>query len=181
MIAVRLDFDDAEFMKFTRKLGPADIQRAMERAVRYTAAWVRSQTAKSVRGEMDLPRKVIAYRLKQYNKAWRLGMDGGRAVKVWFGIDPLKADKIDTPKKAARGYRVRKWEFQQSFVPKQGRYAGKLMERTTKNRLPLRRSTVTIDEQGEKAFLAISEQIPAKMQEIALKELRYQVFKVLGE
>jgi hypothetical protein len=140
---------------------------------------------------MDLPRKVIAYRLKQYNKAWRMGMDGGTAVKVWFGIDPLKADKIDKPTyntktsdigpTKPKGYKVRQWEFENAFIPKQGRYAGKLMERTTKNRLPIRRSTVTIDEQGEKAFLAIAEQIPARMEYEAKRELRHQVFKTLGE
>ena len=179
MIAVKLDFDSKEFIKFTYELDPAAIQRAIGRAVRKTAAWVRTHLTRNVKNEMDLPRKIIAYRVQQYSKAFRQGIEGGKAVKVWFGIDPLKADRIDTPKKMSKGYRVKKWEFKQGFMPPSR--AGKLYERTTKNRLPIKRATVEINEAGNKAFAEIANQVPAKMEQMALAELRYEVFRATGK
>lgn len=178
MIAVKLDFDDSQFEKFTRKLSPAEIQTAINRAVRKTALWVRTHLLRRVKDEGIL-RRVIAYRVQLYNKAFRQGIEGGKAVKVWFGIDPINADRIAKPVKTSKGYRVKKWEFPGAFMPSSR--GGKLYERTTKNRLPIRRSKVEIDDPANAAFDEIAALVPAKMQEIALQELRFQVFKVLGE
>lgn len=180
MIAVKLDFDDADLVKFLEAMGPAQIQAAINRAVRKTALWVRTHLLRRVKDDVGIARKIIAYRAQLYNKAWRSGVEGGKAVKVWFGVDPLKADKIATPKKTAKGYRVQKWEFAPSFVPQAGRFAGKLFERVGKERFPIRRSTVEIDEQGTAAFKEIEGLIPARMREIAIQELRYEMHKAMG-
>ena len=179
MIAVKLDFDDKEFFSFTEKLAPFAIQSAINRAVRKTALWSRTHLLRRIKDEGIL-RRIIVHRVQLYNKNWRAGIEGGKAVKVWFGINPISADRISRPVKTAKGYRVKKWEFQQAFVPKAGRLAGKLYERTTKNRLPIRRSKVEIDEAGNAAFREVEGLIPARMQELALQELRFEVHKALG-
>lgn len=178
MIAVKLDFDDADLVKFLEAMGPAQIQVAINRAVRKTAQWVRTHLLRKVKDETGIARKVIAYRAQLYNKAWRSGGDGGKAVKVWFGVDPIKADKIDTPIKTAKGYRVKKWDFEGGFMPPTRK--GRLFQRVGKERLPIRRATVEIDEQGTAAFNEIAELIPARMRELAVQELRYEMHKAMG-
>lgn len=179
MIAVKLDFDDSEFVGFTEKLGPAAIQSAINRAVRKSALWTRTHLLRRVKDEGIL-RRIIAYRVQLYNKNWRAGIEGGKAVKVWFGIDPISADRISRPTKLAKGYRVKKWEFSTAFVPQKGRFANKLFERTSKSRFPIRRSKVEIDEAANAAFNEVEALIPARMRELALQELRYEVHKALG-
>lgn len=179
MIAVKLDFDSSEFVRFTEQLGPAAIQSAINRAVRKSALWTRTQLLRRVKDE-GIMRRIIAYRVQLYNKNWRSGIEGGKAVKIWFGIDPISADRIARPTKLSKGYRVKKWEFKSAFVPQKGRFAGKLFERSGKSRFPIRRSKVEIDEAGNRAFNEVEGLIPARMQELALQELRYEVHKAMG-
>ncbi|NTU68931.1 MAG: hypothetical protein HGB02_08640 [Chlorobiaceae bacterium] len=180
MIAVKIDFDSADFYRFTEKLGPSSIEAAIKRANRKAALRVRTHLLRAIKDE-GIRRKVIVHRVRLYDKSWRAGGGGGKAIKVWFGIDAVNADTIAKPIKMSKGYRVRQWAFPTAFIPKRGRYAGKLMERTTKSRLPIRRSQIEIDEAANKAFNEIATRVPGWMRELALQELRYEVFKVTGE
>lgn len=180
MIAVKIDFDGEAFYRFTEELGPAAIEAAIKRANRKTALWVRTHLLRAIKDE-GIRRKIIVYRVRLYDKNWRAGGGGGKAIKVWFGVDPVQADRIAKPVKMEKGYRVQRWEFPKAFIPKKGRSAGKLMERDTKNRTPIRRSLVEIDDAANAAFDEISNQVPEKMTQFALQELRYEVYKATGK
>ncbi|WP_294348478.1 hypothetical protein [Prosthecochloris sp.] len=180
MNPVKIDFDDEEFFEFSEVLTPSAIERALKRAVRKTSMWVRTHLLREVK-DIGVKRKVIVHRVRLYNKAWRESGDGGKAVKVWFGIDPLKADKIARPIRMSKGYRVKKWKFPTAFMPsKNSKYSGKLYQRTTKKRLPIMRSKVEIDEAANKAMEKIEPLIPARMRELAIRELRYEMHKEQG-
>lgn len=180
MIAVKIDFDDSDFREFSELLNPYAIEAAIKRANRKTALWVRTHLLRKL-GDSDIRRKVIVHRVRLYNKGWRGGTDGGSAVKVWFGIDPVQADRIAKPVKMAKGYRVKQWELPTAFIPKTGRSAGKLMERTTKSRLPIRRSQVEIDDQANAAFGEIAPLVPERMRVFAMQELNFELLKFQGK
>ncbi len=181
MIPVKIDFDDKEFFEFSEVLTPSAIERAMKRAVRKTAKWVRTHLSREVKDETSIKRKVIVGRVKLYNKDWQEGIGDGKAVKVWFGADPIEADRIAKPIKMSKGYRVKKWKFPAAFMPsKNPKYAGKLYQRTTKKRLPIMRSRVEIDDAANKAMEKIEPLIPARMRQLAIQELRYEMHKEQG-
>jgi hypothetical protein len=179
MIDVKIDFDAHEFYRFTEMIGSIQIQNAMNRAVRKAALWVRTHLLRRIKDE-GIRRKIIASRVRIYNKDWRAGVDGGKAVKVWFGIDPVFADRIGKPVKTPEGYRIGARQFPGAFIPKNGRYAGKMYQRTTSKRMPIMRSRVEIDEQANRAFDEISAMVPARLNQLVLQELRYEVFKATG-
>lgn len=179
MNPVKIDFDDKEFFEFSEVLTPSAIERAMKRAVRKTAKWVRTHLLREVK-DIGIKRKIIVHRVRLYNKNWREGIAGGKAAKVWFGVDPLEADRIAKPIKMSKGYRVKKWKFPTAFMPKSGRYAGKLYQRTTKKRLPIMRSKVEIDDAANKAMEKIEPLIPARMRQLVIQELRYEMHKEQG-
>lgn len=183
MIALKIDFDDSDILTLTKELSPGRVLDAVRRAIYKTALWVRTHLASELKEE-DLPRKLIVSRVQLYRQNWRKGPGAGgegRAVKVWFGIDPVKADLIATPIKVDRGYRVQKWEFPGGFVPTLNeRFKGKLYQRTTSRRLPFQRARVEVNEQATRAFNAIIDQVPGRLKTVALQELNYELQKVLG-
>lgn len=178
MIAVKIDFDDAEFIRFTETLTPAAIERAMKRATKKAAQWSRTHIGRRVKDQIDLPRKIIVSRVRVYDKGWRNGGGGGPAVKVWFGIDPVKADRVAKPVKTSKGYRVKQWDFPGGFMPPSK--PGKLFQRTTSKRLPIQRSKVEINVQGLAAFKEIEAQVPDRLRALAIQELRYEMHKEQG-
>lgn len=177
MIGVEIDFDDSQFIKFTEVLTPARIQVAINRAVRKTALWVRTHLLRKIKDE-GIRRKIIVHRVRLYNKGWRDGVAGGTAVKVWFGINAVEADRISKPIKMSKGYRVGKWQFPIGFMPKSR--PGKLYERTTSKRLPIERSKVEIDEEANAAFEEIAGQVPDRMRTLAIQELGFEMHKAMG-
>jgi hypothetical protein len=179
MIAVKIDFDEDAFREFSEVLTPLQIQKAINRTTRKTSLWVRTHLLRAL-GDYDIRRKIVVHRVKVYNKGWRTGADGGTAVKVWFGIDAVEADRIAKPVRMTKGYRVKQWEFPTAFMTKSGRYKGKLYERTTANRLPIIRSKVEIDVPATDAFDVISGKVPDRMRTIALQELSFELKKATG-
>jgi len=175
MISVGIDFDDKEFIEFTDKLSPGKVGRAMHRTVRETSKWLRTHLLRLVKDE-GIKRKAIVHRVQIYNKSWRDGSEKGKAVKVWFGIDPVPADTVGKPVKTSKGYRVKKWKFPGAFMPtKKEGMVGKLYQRTTKQRLPIQRSKIEIDEYAESALKKLEGQIPGRMRELAIRELKAEI------
>ncbi len=180
MIEVRAAFDDAAFQPLARLLDDARIIAAARRAMRKTAGWVRTQMARALGNEARLPKRLLATRGNVYDKGWRDGGDGGLAFKVWFGLDPIFADRIGTPIKTTRGYRVGRHRFDGAFMPKRGRYAGKLYHRTTDARLPIMRARVEIDELGKRVFARLEPRIPERFNELLRQEMNYEIAKMEG-
>lgn len=180
MIEVRAAFDDAGFQPLARLLDDGRILSAARRASRKTAGWVRTQMARAIGNEARLPKRILASRGHLYDKGWRTGGGGGVAFKVWFGLDPIFADRIGKPVKLARGYRVGKHSFKTAFMPRRGRYAGKLYHRTTDARLPIMRARVEIDELGRRVFERLEPQIEARFRALVEHELRYEIMKMEG-
>lgn len=180
MIEVRADFDAAELQPLARLLDEGRILTASRRASRKVAGWVRTQMARALGNEAKLPKRILSARGKVYDKGWRTGVSKGAAFKVWFGLDPIFADRIGAPQKLARGYRVGRHTFKTAFMPKRGRYADKLYLRTTEARLPIMRARVEIDAAGKRIFDRLATDIEGRFMELLQHELRYEVLKMEG-
>lgn len=180
MLDVKLDFDTGPLAALTRGLSTTLLERATKRAVRKTALWVRTHLARDL-GDYGIRRKIIIHRIRLYDKAWRSGGGSGPAVKVWFGVDALNADVLGKPVRSGRGYRVKSWRFESAFVPnKNPRFAGKLYQRTTRDRLPIQRAKVEIDHMAGDSFARITELIPDRLHELMRQELNYELHKLAG-
>lgn len=180
MMNVRVDFDAAGFASIAALLHPSSVERAARRASKKTAGWVRIQIARQVGSALKLPRRILATRGKFYDKGWREGHEGGMAFKVWFGLDPLMAERIGAPQRMVKGYRVKQHKFATAFIPKRGRYKDKLMHRTTSARMPIMRARVEIDQAGTRAFNALAPRIQARYMELLKHEMEYEVMKMQG-
>lgn len=177
MIEVRADFDSSELQPLARLLDDGRVTAAARRAAKKTAGWVRTHMARALGNEAKLPKRILASRGKLYDKG---RADGGSAFKVWFGLDPIFADRIGAAQKLARGYRVGRHTFKGAFVPGRGRYAGKLYHRTTDARLPITRARVEIDEAGKRVFKRLEPEIEGRFMALLQQELNYEIVKTEG-
>lgn len=180
MIDVRVEFSDEQFGRMARLLDDARIQMAARRASRKTAGWVRTQMARAMGNALQLPKRILAARGKFYDKGWRSGGGSGMAFKVWFGLNHVFADRVGEPRKLARGYAVKGRKFETAFIPKRGRYAGKLYHRTTDARLPIMRARIEIEDEGRKVFEALKPKILGRFTELLKQELNYEILKMEG-
>ncbi|MCX7206505.1 MAG: hypothetical protein NT086_11075 [Proteobacteria bacterium] len=180
MIDIKIDFDDASIKALASGLSLHALERATKRAVRKTALWTRTHLLRELK-DGGIRRKMIVHRVRIYDKQWREGSDGGPAVKIWFGISALNADELGKPIKTARGYRVKSWHFEAAFMPsKNSRYNGKLYQRTSKARLPIKRAKVEVDLMANTAFSRITGLIPGRLQTLMQQELNYELHKLAG-
>ncbi|MDR0672515.1 MAG: phage tail protein [Zoogloeaceae bacterium] len=179
MDVFKVDFDDRQWQAFSESLKPERLQIAARRAVRKTSAWVKTHIAREVKDRTKIPKKLIASRVKVYDKNWRDGGGGGYALKVWFGIDPVFADRIAPARQTKTGVSVGKYRFPGAFIPtKSPRYMGKVYYRTTDNRLPIMRARVEIEGEARPAFEKIKQGIEARLMELMRQELNYELSKV---
>lgn len=181
MLALKIDFDDAAFRQFVQSLNEARLIAASRRASKKAASWMHTQVSRAVADEAKFPRRLIKMtRGRIYDKGWRRSGDSGYAYKVWLGLDPIAADRLGTPRKLRKGYAVRGRRFPEAFMPKRGRYAEKLYQRTTKSRLPIQRVRVEWDQIGIRAFNQQIPRLQSRYRELMLQELRFEVMRVAG-
>ena len=180
MIDIKIDFDQASLKALASGLTIHALERATKRAVRKAALWTRTHLLRELK-DGGIRRKMIVHRVRIYDKQWRGGGSGGPAVKIWFGISALNADELGKPVKTARGYRVKGWHFEAAFMPsKNSRYNGKLYQRTSKARLPIRRAKVEVDQMANASFAKITGLIPDRLQTLMQQELNYELHKLAG-
>ncbi|MDR2164586.1 MAG: phage tail protein [Zoogloeaceae bacterium] len=180
MDALRIDLEDAEFKRMIAHLSAPALTKATRRATRKTAAWVRTHLARKAANQAQIPRRIIATRIRLYNQNWRSG-GGGTAVKVWFGLNPVFADTIGKATQGAGGVKVGSFYFPSAFIPgKNPRFAGKVYQRSTAHRLPIMRSRVEMEGDGRAAYDAIRKSIEPRFVEIMRQEINYELLKAAG-
>lgn len=88
-----------------------EIRVARARALRKTARWLRREALRYVAAKERIPQKRLARRVF----VSRVGNDDDTA-RVWFGLNPVDAVTIGTPRQTARGTRVGRRFYRGAFV-----------------------------------------------------------------
>ncbi len=176
MIDVKFVFEDVAFAQ----LANTSLLAASKRAIRGAGEWYRTQLVRRM-GQSGLPRKLLVARVRLHNHNWRTSAAGPPAVKVWFGINPVIADRLGKPRPETKGYSAAGYYFPTGFVPHRSqRYAGKLYHRTTSARLPITRGKVEIAPAATAAWDDLQQQLPARFETLLRRELNYEMHKKFG-
>jgi hypothetical protein len=181
MDSIRIDFNDAQFKRSVEYLSGNALNMAIRRAVKKTANWIRTHVGMKLKDKTQIPRALFTARIRSYDQDWRSSGGGGSAVKVWFGFNPVFADRISKARQTASGVTIGKRKYPGAFIPtKSPRFAGKVYQRTTDHRLPIMRPRVEIENEGRAIYEEIRPQIEARLMELLRQEVNYELQKAVG-
>lgn len=127
-----LKVDDAfhrvpELIRATR----GQLDRAADRALKKTAQWLRTHSAREIGQVLDIPNGPLKRRFAIYPRR------GAREVKLWIGINPLDVHYLGDPQQTPSGVKVRRREYRGAFIAPM-RSSGKIVwQRKGRERLPI--------------------------------------------
>ena len=168
MIHVQIDASSlAEMMSL---LSGKALDAAWRRALRKTLAWIKSQVAKTISADTNIPQKILRRRLKT-----RLGNTG----TAWLGMNPIKAQRLGNTRQNKVGVSAGRFRFPGAFLI--GRAPGTTaFRRVGKSRLPIKAEMLEWDATGEKGFEAVARQAENRLLTVLAQELNYELLKVTG-
>lgn len=129
-----LTVDEGQLMAIadTLKATPEETQKALARALNRTAQWMQTRARRALANGLKIPSKVIRARLRYalYNKTTE-------RVRVWFGLNPVSAIRLQNPRQNARGVRAGGEQYDHAFIAT-GRNGNRhVYHRTTRKRFPI--------------------------------------------
>ena len=145
MVKVELDAGELERLQASVASTPGAWEKAVNIAVRRTQASARKQISKGLKPLHSL-RRVTALRRRIKN----LRADVSRnQAGLWVGLNPLGMSEFQgRPKRSAQGISFRGKEYKGAFFGRLPSGKSKVMERTGKERLPIREVGVDIYEKS---------------------------------
>lgn len=196
---LKIEIDINQVMKLAHGLSPTAMQNAWRRTLRKTGNWIKSQAARAVSKEMQIPKKVLVRRIYFFLRSRDTG-------KVWLGLNALEADRLGAPKQTRTGVKVGRhsfksaWIYDSRWVGKEKqipirhgngsvemkRYvtsdinAGRVMRRIGKERTPYERVKVDWADKGEVAFRAAAAKAEERLLVILRQEVNYEIQKAIG-
>jgi hypothetical protein len=181
-IDARTALDDlARFIDAFPKEGGA----AARRAINKTLGWVNSKGLRAIAAEHGIPLKTLRGRRRvSMRRATGQSLSG----RIWFGLAPIKAVYLGTPRQTKSGVRVGGLTFPGAFIATMPsghlgvfKRADSLSRRSvgrsagSQPNLPIVEQTVTLSAARE-SIRAIFAQVPERFRTVFMQELRFGLF-----
>jgi hypothetical protein len=170
-----LDYDAAlARLPGALELAQRELDKAADRALRKTAQWLRTHSAREIGRELSIPNTPIKHRFSVYP------IRGAREVKLWIGINPLSVHYLGDPRQTPTGVRVRRRDYEGAFISPMKSSAKLVWRRKGRERLPIERVT---EEWGDQALTVIERwerRATTRFIEIFEQEARYALTKAAG-
>ena len=138
-----------------------DMKAALNTSVRQTGQWANREGARGLAKAVNAPLNVLRKGLRikyQYQSS-----QGATTARLWYGLNPVSAKYLGV-KQQKKGVNLRGTSYVGGFVSKP--LGGHAFQRVGKERSPLRKIELKIEDKGQ-AFMAEFEgQIAAKFSEL---------------
>ncbi len=169
MITVTVDAAELYSVQNTLNATNAQIERASVRSVNKTLSWVKSQGARLLAHEHDLPLKTLRGRL-------RLGKASAGSARgsAWFGTRPIKAVYAGSPLKSIGGAKVRGHFFPGAFVARMPTGHLGIFKRSGAARLPIEEQMIFL-RHAETVLHGVAQRAPERLRTIYAQELNYEL------
>lgn len=131
-----------EAVKATRK----QLDLAADRALKKTAQWLRTHSAREIGKTLGIPNSPLKHRFNVYPTR------GRQEVKLWVGIRPLSVHYLGQPKATPTGVKVGKHSYDGAFIDPMRSKAPMVWRRKGKERLPIEK---VVKEWGEDSLTII--------------------------
>jgi hypothetical protein len=134
LVNLEFDTEGLERIASSFRATPAQLDKALDAALRKMANWLRAQSIKGLSKELRVQQKILRGRLKTFRLA-RRGAEQG--MKVWYGLDPISYARLGTPRQTGAGVRVAGHFVEGAFVARQKNGALAVFKRKGRGRMPL--------------------------------------------
>jgi len=140
-MSLALEIDPREFAAVEAALTarPEQARRALGRAINKTLSWALSQGLRAIARDSDVPLKVLRRRRRgSLHRATVRELSG----VAWFGIRPIAAGYLGTPRQTRAGARVGSHFFDKAFVATMPTGHVGIFRRQRRSRLPIKEEVV---------------------------------------
>jgi hypothetical protein len=119
---------------------------AAARALRKTAQWLRTHSAREISKELRISESPIRHRYNVYSQAT------SKEVKLWVGLRPISVHYLGTPKQTATGVSVGHREYEDAFISPMKTSYPLVFRRKGRERLPVERVMEDWESEGLSAL-----------------------------
>lgn len=123
-----------------------EIDKAAARALKKTAQWLRTHSAKEIGSELGIIQRPIRQRYQVYP------IRGKAETKLWIGLRPLGVHYLGDPRQTPSGVSVGRRNYDHAFIDPMKSRTPMVWRRKGKERLPIEKVT---EEWGDVARSAI--------------------------
>ncbi|WPZ28969.1 phage tail protein [Sulfitobacter sp. OXR-159] len=147
---LHFDFDASELRRIADEFGASEKQIALaySRALRRTASNMKTQARKGLRERLGLR---SAAELRKRMAGFRFNRGGGDlgSVRMWFGLNDLRASAFKgRPKAAPGGASMAGRSVKDGFVAKNRKGQRTIMRRVGRSRYPIAEAKFDIEDEG---------------------------------
>lgn len=130
------------------------VRKALRSTVSKLSTWLRTRAMRGLSAELHIKRNVLRYRLK--NLKLKQAPDGA-AGGLWLGLNDIDFVHLGGASQDAQGVKYRGQSFRGAFLgPRPGKISGKLagraFRRTGRDRLPIEKVGLPIQDAANKAL-----------------------------
>jgi len=119
---------------------------AAARALRKTAQWLRTHSAREISKELRISESPIRHRYNVYNQAT------SKEVKLWVGLKPISVHYLGKPKQTASGVSVGHRQYDDAFISPMKTNQPLVFRRKGRERLPVERVMEDWESEGMTAL-----------------------------
>lgn len=168
---IRVDAENLEGVQTALLTYPRQARAALRRAVNKTLGWTRTQGTRAITQEHGVPLRVMRGRRRI---ALHPATGDDLSGLAWFGLAPLKAVYLGTPRQTRAGVKVGGRFFERAFISTMPSGHLGVFKRRGASRLPIVEQTVSIHS-SKNALRRIAGQVPGRLRTVFRQELNYAV------
>jgi len=170
-LALELDPRELASIQVALNERPEQAGRALVRAINKTLTWAVSQGLRAIASANDVPLKALRGRRRgRKRNASRRNQVG----TAWFGILPVRASDVGTPRQSRLGARAGKHFFSGAFVATMPSGHIGIFKRRTQSRLPIIEQVVRL-QSAETAIDGVARQTSTRLETVFAQEFNFEV------
>lgn len=182
---MRVEIDGTDWDRETESMAQSlaafrrrGVERAVNRALRKTGRWLRTQLARAVAQDARIP--VSRFRRMRVSLRFR---NADWQASLWLGTNPLAAHKLGKVRwtRRMRGARVGRRQFPGAFAWGPNPDRPRVFKRRSSSRLPIKVVTVSIDEAAQENARRLERRAMQRFRTVLRQELRYELAKWTGD
>ena len=176
MTTIRVDISGIDGVHGALDAYPRQARWALRSSINKTLGWVRTHGLRAISQEHDVPLKVL--RSKTIRSRRRVALRPATSADLsgiaWFGLAPINASYLGTPRQTMAGAHVRGHNFPGAFVSTMPSGHLGIFKRKSKSRLPLKEQTVSLATSAS-ALRSIARQVPPRLSATLAQNFNYAV------
>lgn len=144
-----------------------ELDLASDRALRKTAKWLRTHSAREIGRELRIVQRPIRSRFHVYP------IRGQQETKLWIGLEPLSVHYLGDPRQTPEGVKVGRRDYPHAFVDPMKSSSPMVWRRKGRERLPVEKVTLGIEDVAMPAIERWERRATARFIEIFEQEARH--------